>query len=495
MSEHSTAMETLPLNAHRPIRRIGAGEGPFEGTLVSGADETFVAVDTDALAGWSGWAHAGAQHIAAPASLCRVRDGHRALLPWCPERLLTFLARRDARGEPLSGGERSTLVASLLRGVIEGCGTASAEPVGDWWLTGSGRPVFVIGSGEPLPRSVAAVLDLLAPRTADRATKRLFARIVEALAEPRRVAHEADHWETELFELAAPKPLRTGEAADTEDGRLDTRSSVLVEPAAMRAVPARRPLRADAPRSRRRRTEPRDESWRAAVGARIEGAAEFVRRAREARRTNGVPDRAMGDPYGESVEEESTPRRWTKPMLVGAGIAAVLAVGGALWPSSPPADASVPASPPVPAAAAASDPPQTEAPDEVVVPRTAGEALVRAPADTTSARPDSGDTPLAALPALLSQAELCADGDDDACARAWASERLESTGPRPITVGTDSAPTVIEDYGDLAALRIAGGDAHQIVVLLRTDDGWRIRDVYEVADPPSEESAGDQAPS
>jgi len=48
--------------------------------------------------------------------------------------------------------------------------------------------------------------------------------------------------------------------------------------------------------------------------------------------------------------------------------------------------------------------------------------------------------------------------------------------------------SLIEDYGDLAALRSGSGEGGQMVVIIRRDAEWRIRDVYDIADPPSDES-------
>ena len=51
-----------------------------------------------------------------------------------------------------------------------------------------------------------------------------------------------------------------------------------------------------------------------------------------------------------------------------------------------------------------------------------------------------------------------------------------------------AAPVLIEDYGDVAAARIGSDAGTQMVVIIRRDAEWRIRDVYDVVDPPSEGS-------
>jgi hypothetical protein len=50
----------------------------------------------------------------------------------------------------------------------------------------------------------------------------------------------------------------------------------------------------------------------------------------------------------------------------------------------------------------------------------------------------------------------------------------------------DEPPVLIEDYGDIAAIRNASEEGAQMVVIIRRDAEWRIRDVYDIANPPSE---------
>ena len=132
-------------------------------------------VDAGALAGWAGWAFAGAEHVAAPLDVVRRRDGHDVLLPWCTERVTSLLARRHVVDEHLSLGECSTLVASVLRGIDE-LGEPGARERGTWWVTGEGRPVFVVGEGEAACTGAARVVELVAEGCRDRGMGRVLAR-------------------------------------------------------------------------------------------------------------------------------------------------------------------------------------------------------------------------------------------------------------------------------------------------------------------------------
>ncbi|MBQ3358649.1 MAG: hypothetical protein IJG47_07095, partial [Microbacterium sp.] len=137
MTDDAVGTPTPPLvpDAHRVVRSLDAAETPFGGLLVTRGEGVAVQVDAGALAGWAGWAFAGAEHVAAPLDVVRRRDGHDVLLPWCTERVTSLLARRHVVDEHLSLGECSTLVASVLRGIDE-LGEPGARESGTWWVTG-----------------------------------------------------------------------------------------------------------------------------------------------------------------------------------------------------------------------------------------------------------------------------------------------------------------------------------------------------------------------
>ncbi|MBS1697066.1 MAG: hypothetical protein JST25_01530, partial [Actinobacteria bacterium] len=240
MTERSRGVAVA--RAHRVIRVLAEGEGPFPGELVTCADGVAVRVSAPRLRGWRGWALAGAEHVAAPLDVLLGAEGQDALLPWCVRTVGVHLA---GLGGPESGGmsrgEAVTLAVSLLRGVVEltpeDAGSASgvssadiaeAEPCGAWWLTDEGRPVFAIDAaaapgedGTACATAERALRDLES-RVEDRALQRVLLRLADALRDPRRLRAEAARWEQELLEIAAPRPLRlsadTGAEPDGAEG-------------------------------------------------------------------------------------------------------------------------------------------------------------------------------------------------------------------------------------------------------------------------------------
>src|SRR5690606_35603853 len=100
-----------------------------------------------------------------------------------------------------------TLVASLLRGVRE-IGDGAADAVGEWWLTGDGRPLFVHGAGGSARARTAGLVERVLDHTSDRATVRVLEEIVSALRERRHHADDDARWESQLFATAAPRALR-----------------------------------------------------------------------------------------------------------------------------------------------------------------------------------------------------------------------------------------------------------------------------------------------
>ena len=82
----------------------------------------------------------------------------------------------------------------------------------------------------------------------------------------------------------------------------------------------------------------------------------------------------------------------------------------------------------------------------------------------------------------------CAEDGDEACAAAIVDGAAETVWQRLGDDLSGRAPALIEDYGDVAVVRLAAGQAagEQMLVLVRQKDGWLVRDVYDVADQPSE---------
>ncbi|MDA4893715.1 hypothetical protein PFZ55_43340 [Streptomyces sp. MS2A] len=489
--------------AHRTVRTLNPGEGPFPGRLVTDArEEVRVCTDAAGLVGWSGWRYAGAEHIVGPVDLLRRSDGHDVLLPWCVQTVEQALRMRRAGEAPLAAGETTTLVASVLRGLVEaGEDTLS----GGWWLTADGRPMFVIGRGSSIEEATRGIIDALASQARDRALGRLLQRIGEGLGDDRRrLPHRAGGWERELLEIAAPKPL--GGAGDCGVG---VDAAVLQSPTPARVRDLRRAVEEDArarslvaedhalpSRSRRPRLRflrrASDDLGAGTWSARRGSSVSPMRPGDVLRAVGARMSSALGRLRRPRTAVASAPeRRWRRPVLAAAVVAVAVSAAGMLWPSAPsvggtepPPEASTPsgnAGSSVPGASPAAD---------------AEKSLVVA---SPSPMPEETASPLGAVPALLSAAEACeATALADACAGAWVPELRDTGSPgtgRAIAVDGDAV--LIEDYGDVAAVRLdREGGASQMLVIVRTDDGWRIRDAYDVGDPPSEEAGPEgQTPS
>lgn len=471
--------------AHRSIRVLADGEGPFPGELVSRGATVAVRTPVARLAGWAGWAHAGTEHVAAPLDLALGADGQDALLPWCVRTVDAHLVR-GGEGPSVSRGEAVTLAVSMLRGVVElaperrGAGEPGEEARGRWWLTDDGRPVFVIPPAAASTEetvSVAAQYQLreLEGRVEDRALRRLLVRLADALHDPRRLRAEAARWEQELLEIAAPRPLHLS-------GGVDEGPSLEVprrEQTSRAPAPRRRDLRSgDAmPRRRsdgtshgvRRGAGPLRESIAGLCETAARRAATFLSRfARSAQPRSRVP-RPTAHPR----------RRWAGPTVVAVAAAVVIVLGGALWPvgGRSSADAADHAPRPRPSSASAA-PRGAESPaaSPKAQPTPAPSDAPRPPA------PSAQQDPRAAAEELLSAARRCRATPVAGCDALWEGE---AAGAKEIR-DQDGQPALIEDYGDLAALRSGAGEGAQLVVIIRRDAEWRIRDVYDIADPPSE---------
>lgn len=499
--------------AHRTVRSLADGEGPFAGDLVTHGDEVLVRVDAARLAGWPGWRFAGTEHVVAPRDVALRVDGQDALLPWCVRSGHTYLAQRAAEGG-LAHGEVVTLAVSVLRGLAElvaADGPDGDDPeadvlTGEWWLTHDARPVFVIGSGESPLASSAGLLGALEAQIEDRALRRVLAGLRAATEEPRRLFAEVARREQELLEFAAPRPLRVPGGDDPGSGDGDLARASVADPrrGADRAL-RRRDLRARAPRGWTLRGPRAARGIDGRHGARtvrpgcVTGSGSpgaSLRTMRTGGRTgvSGAVQALMRRVVTPRVSPGSRPdprrpadgrRRWMGPVVVAVGAAAVIAVLGAVWPSgtgvADAADRRATASPfPVPApspgtpALDGGGPAPSAAPS--LPPTPTPEPKVRAPG------PSRQQDPLLAATELVAAAQGCARTSVPACAGIWDGADSASSVIRE----SGQSPVLIEDYGDIAAVRNAAQGQAQMIVIIRRDAEWRIRDVYGIADPPSE---------
>ncbi|MGO4487294.1 hypothetical protein [Microbacterium sp. 2RAF4] len=468
--------------AHRVVRTLDPAEGPFPGTLVTHGDEVVVRVDAARLGGWSGWRYSGAEHIAAPIDVSRRRDGHDALFPWCTDRVRGYLGRRAAAGSDITAGETSTLVVSLLRGLDELGEGLDGVHTGTWWLTDGGRPVFVIGEGTDVRTGVVEILDLLGEQSADKVVRRALSAIGEGLrktlAQPRLPRKLTEAWETTVLDVAAPQPLRrefhTPERARDVARAVGPRVAVVQE---------------SAPRLRADRVRQRDAGRPRAISAVVDAAQTviFELRVRSERRSQD-PHARSAPPRRGGGRSTARSKARLRSLAIAGGAAAAVLVGGLLLPGG---DLET---------SARGAPGDTETPP----PASSGEASdIPTPretdvAETGATEPGSADSddPVEALSALLRIIAECDAAGDGACTSAVAGNAEGIVDVLSAKTRVPTAPELVDAYGDVAVMRLratsesdagTADDASSdetVVVLLRTDEKWLVRDVYDVADQP-----------
>jgi hypothetical protein len=440
-----TADDTLLGSTYRPVRAARAKEdAPWPGVLARESGGAMrLLVDADDLGpDWTGWDAASDGHILAPVDIARRRGGHDAVLPVCVERLEDFLRRREAR-LPLTAGEAVTLGVSLLRG----CGQLAAAPqtTGEWWMDDGGRPVLAT---EVVPRrAVEATADAMAGVTVDSPLRRTWDTAVRAVSAERLSVPDLVAAEDALFALAAPEPLSTR--------ALGPRPAAEVSAA---AAPTERAAAAPAAGDR--------SLWQTLLHGMDADLADTVSQA-----TTTVWRRLGG---GRRAASARTGAR-RAPWIVGGAVAAAVLAVGALWPAGGPAtaDGSLPIPAPSVSEAGVTD---TGAPAPAVAPVDAGPAEVDASADL-----------VAVTAALLDARTACAG--DDRCLGAVAADSAKSPAPGGVIdrAAEDRMITLLDDFGDVAVLRVDAADADapaQLIVIERTDEKWLLRDVHDVAQQP-----------
>lgn len=498
--------------AHRVIRVLDPSEGPFAGALVTDGDRVAVCRDAEGLTGWEGWRFAGSEHVAGPTDLVRRTDGHDVLLPWCTERVTGFIARRESAGERLSAGECSTLLVSLLRALSElGSEARDAELRGVWWLTDDGRPVFVIGDGERARDGVTRLIAQLAETNEDRLLGRLFTAVEVGVAksieqQPRVPQLLLEKWEGELLEIAAPRALRRDLPAP-ERGPTAIR---------VREIP-------DASRPPTRRAMAGDTATRGASGrfSRPIGAVRGLLASASGRAIarfggrGGTRSKGIQAAARRSERDVSRPRASRKrAVLVATAAAAVVLTVGVLWPSgdgsgdgsgAEGSDSRSSASresgnagsrgaavsgqspgkgPTVQDSAGQSG--GTTGPVEGTG-EVEGAGPVEGQAPTEGQAPVEGTAPVDAAPVLWRRIEECRDDGDTECPGAVAPGSAAVVQALAAHAGATPQFTLLDEYGDIAVLRLdtdAAAVAGKVLVLVRLNEKWLVRDVYDVADQP-----------
>lgn len=482
--------------AHRVIRRIDASEGPYPGTLVTRGGTVAVQVASETISGWAGWEHAGDDHVAAPLDIVRRSDGLDVLLPWCTERISSFIGRRTAADAALAPGEMTTLVASILRGLGELARTGEHDETGEWWLTDDGRPTFVIGSGESARPAAAALVARVRKDCADRTLARLLLVIAEGLsadtARPGIPARQLERWEAELFETAAAKALKR----DVHAPELARNADAARHAVGVR-LDVRPPLRSRASRPRERGSVGTASSrivvpivhrlsvWRAAIALRFE--------RRPARSADGGSDRRRErTDEGAGAGGRAPGRRGRRAMVAAAAASAVLACG-LLWPGGATGEPDGG----IATAGPKSTPRATEVERASAEPSATPSPPAPAPVPPSEGTPQDGSDPVDPVDAarmLIDAIGICGEKEDPVCGGAVAPG---SVGVVDALGGGGDGPLQLEpvdEYGDVAVIRVtssggrdegaASGGAERMVVLVRIAEKWLVRDVYDVADQP-----------
>lgn len=419
----------------RVIRLIdGGAEAPWPGALVCDVEGvTYLAVDAETLGDdWAGWEAVPDGHVLAPADMLRRTGGHDVLLPVCTERVEDFVDRRLAGGAALTAGEAVTVAVSMLRGAGE-LSTHGSSVRGSWWLTDVGRPVFAADAGTaPAGETTADLLHRLVRHAP--VLERALVAVADIVVDTRDRTRDLVRAEDELFALASPTALATT-TFPTRSTRTHTSADSSSSEHAGRTEPPR-PLAWSLARHL-------DADW-----------ADLVSR------TTTAVWRALRRP-------SSTGRR--KPWIVAACLAGVVMTGGLLWPDGTEAPATAETAPTIPPDVI----PVTTEPPAVATPH--------APAETGAGAPTSDDL-TAVTDALLADRVGC-EGDGE-CLTAVMEEphAAFASGAVDLPPG-ERTLTFLDEFGGVAVLRAdAPEKPSQLVVIVRIDGRWLLRDVHDVAE-------------
>ena len=167
-------------------------------------------------------------------------------------------------------------------------------------------------------------------------------------------------------------------------------------------------------------------------------------------------------------------------MLIAAGAGAAVLLVGLLWPDAErPAEAASGRE----SVAVAETSPDDISDSRETTPTPSTLPTPSAPEDA----PDSGNA-LDAVASLLDQVAACVADGAEACPEAVAEgARVPDDGLASHGASASTA-TLVDDYGDVAVLRLTPNDAEtvaeQMIVLERRNEIWLVRDVYDVAHQP-----------
>lgn len=295
-------------------------------------------------------------------------------------------------------------------------------------------------------------------------------------------------WEGELCELAAPRPLRR-EAEDATDTET-TSAEQFVRSPERGALAAEKPTAASSPRMRLPDAR--------LLSGLLMTFTPFVRAQRErlvrsASRVRASVRRARPGPAahdGAGTAQAPAPRRRRRSLIVAGGVAALVLVAGLTWPTAQRAEQAGHAEPSVAVSPEPSDTDgeQADAEEAGAERSTGSRSVVSTPGSGDTAQVTTDNGPFAAVEALIDRIRDCRPIQEGPCdaVDADAEGVLEK-------IGATGALTyrMIDEYGDLAVIRATtqepGGDGAggAMLVLVRRDGEWLVRDAYDVADQPS----------
>lgn len=443
----TTSADDRLLRGIRIIRRLsGPPESPWPGRLaVMTSGEGRVLVDVDAVGdAWPGWAADPGGHVVASLDLLRVSTGHLVALPVCGERLEDLVARRESAGTGLTDGERLTVAISLLRGMAELAELGAADACGSWWVTDAARPVFAASPGqEGAATATATILRGLAESPGGLSAA--IADAAAAVSTPASLRREADRIEARLFDLADAEPL----------------ALTVLSPRAARGLAVPR----DAPPPAHEDDAARDGLW-SRLGRHVDAdLADLASRA-----TTRVWRWGLGS-------RRSSPHRSGRragPWIAAAALVTALVGGAALLPSA--------ADEPPPAAIA----PTPTGLDTAVEPSAAPSASSVDAEEADDAAGAGQD--LEEIAGRLLDARI-ACGADATCLEG-VFEAPHTTIPSGVVdlPASKRRVTLLDELGGAAVLRVEsteGSVTPQLVVIVRSDERWLLRDVHDVAEQPS----------
>lgn len=346
-----------------------------------------------------------------------------------------YLHRRERSAHALTAGEAATLAIAVVRG----CATAPSRAApGEWRLTAEGRPVLVAhpGGDDVLAATVTVLDEVASLVSAD--VRPGFARLRDGmLTEP------PPSWallEKRLLAVVEPQPLVLGP---------------------LTPVPAVTP-----------RTERDDQD---AV------APTFIARVRAAGHRVRPPVLALGVGVAAVLAVVAiTLVSSAEPTRAGADQPVALASAAAATPSH-----SVPSGTPTSEGALST---RSDSGDELPAPGAASSSDGSASSATKDDEDAMGagtaadvEDVRAAASALLASLAACTD---EHCTSRF-TESLDDSSDRAPLDPAAADLEVVDDFGDLAVVRLSAVGRTQYVTLVRQEDRWLVRSVRDVADQPS----------